>query len=256
MLAPVVIVGLGEVGRPLLELASKHVRAFGVDVTPPSEDVGAAAVLHICYPFEIDDFVGETARYIELFRPRLTIIDSTVAVGTTRAVHERTGAAIVHSPVRGKHAQMLEELQRYTKFIGGIDTAAAALAAEHFESLGLQTRALSSPEASELAKLTETSYFGFLIAWAQEVERYCDATGQDYDEVVSFYEEIPFFPPTKYFPGVIGGHCVMPNIEILRELEGSPLLDVIEWSNTQKLTRESASSASRRPAARADRPNG
>ena len=68
-----------------------------------------------------------------------------------------------------------------------------------------------------------------MIAWAQEVERYCDRGGQVYDEVVSFYEEIPFFPPVKYFPGVIGGHCVMPNVEILRQLEGSPLLDMIEY---------------------------
>ena len=72
----------------------------------------------MCYPFEIKDFIGETARYIELFKPRLTVINSTVAVGTTRAVAERTGAALAHSPVRGKHVRMLEELQSYVKFIG------------------------------------------------------------------------------------------------------------------------------------------
>ena len=40
----------------------------------------------------------------------------------------------------------------------------------------------------------------------------------DYDEVSSFYEEIKFFPPVKYFPGVIGGHCVMQNIEISEQM--------------------------------------
>jgi len=49
-----------------------------------------------------------------------------------------------------------------------------------------------------------------MIAWAQEIERYCDQVGQAYEEIASFYEEIPFFPSTKYFPGIIGGHCVMP----------------------------------------------
>lgn len=235
----VVVVGLGEVGRPLLELAQSRLDAVGVDLEPPPS-LGPVGVLHICYPFEIGDFVGETERYIALFEPRLTIVESTVAVGTTRAVHERTGAPIAHSPVRGKHARMLEELQRYTKFVGGIDEASAALACEHFEALGLRTRALSSPEATELAKLSETTYFGLMIAWAQEVERYCDRTGSEYDEVVAFFEEIGFFPPVKYFPGVIGGHCVMPNIEILRRLDDSPLLNAIVRSNEEKVERDAA----------------
>ena len=73
-----------------------------------------------------------------------------------------------------------------------------------------------------------------MIAWAQEVERYCNALGADYDEVVSFYEEIKFFPPVKYFPGVIGGHCVMPNIAILQDKFPSGLLQAIIQSNVLK----------------------
>jgi UDP-N-acetyl-D-mannosaminuronate dehydrogenase len=234
----VVVVGLGEVGKPLLELISKHQDVVGVDITPPDERITEVDVLHVCYPFEIKDFVGETARYIELWKPAVTIINSTVGIGTTRAVAERTGAAVVHSPVRGKHAHMLDELSKYVKFVGAIDPAAAQLAAEHFESVGMKTKILSSPEASELAKLTETTYFGLMIAWAQELERYCDRSGADYDEIVSFYEEIKFFPSVKYSPGVIGGHCVMPNIEILRRFDHSVVLDAIRISNRMKIERD------------------
>jgi UDP-N-acetyl-D-mannosaminuronate dehydrogenase len=235
----VVVVGLGEAGRPLFDLVSQHHKAIGVDVSPPTEQVENVDVMHVCYPFEIKDFVGETARYIERFNPSLTIVNSTVGVGTTRAIAERTGAALVHSPVRGKHARMREELLRYVKFVGAADPASGKNAAEHFESMGLRTRVLSSPEATELAKLTETTYFGLLIAWAQEVERYCDRLGQDYEEVVSFYDEIGFFPPVKYFPGIIGGHCVMPNIEILSRLDHSEILKAIASSNRLKTERES-----------------
>ena len=77
-----------------------------------------------------------------------------------------------------------------------------------------------------------------MIAWAQEVERYCDHTGADYEEVASFYEEIKFFPPVKYFPGVIGGHCVMQNIEILNKYDQSVVLDAIKASNQMKIERE------------------
>ena len=214
---------------------------LGVDVAPVDMPApGTVGVMHICFPFEIDDFVGETARYVDRLQPELTVINSTVGVGTTRAVHERTGGRIVHSPIRGKHARMVEELTYYDKFIGPIDADAGDLAKQHFESLGMTTKVLSSPEASELAKLTETTYFGVLIAWAQEVERYCEAVGVDYDEVVAFYEQIGYLPPVKFFPGVIGGHCVMPNIEILKEIADTPLLEAVRWSNAQKTAREAS----------------
>ena len=234
----VVVLGLGEVGKPLLELTSKYYDAIGIDISPPLQRIAQVDVLHVCYPFEIKDFVGVTARYIERFRPALTIINSTVGVGTTRAVAQRTGAPVVHSPVRGKHVRMLDELRSYKKFVGAIDPAAGEQAGEHFESLGLKTEVLSSPEATELAKLTETTYFGLMIAWAQEVERYCDQSGADYEEVISFYDEIKFFPPVKYFPGIIGGHCVMPNIEILRTFDKSVILEAIQTSNRMKIERE------------------
>lgn len=238
----VVVAGLGEVGKPLFELISKHHRTVGVDVSPPPPDISGVDVLHICYPFQIKDFVGESARYIELFAPKLTIINSTVGVGTTRAIGLRTGTAVAYSPVRGKHAHMLQDLQRYTKFVGALDRSAAQLAVKHFQSVGLKTRTLSSPEATELAKLSETTFFGLMIAWAQEVERYADRAGAEYDEIVSFYDEINFFPQVKYFPGVIGGHCVMPNIELLQRSERSDILKAIQLSNEKKIAREAPSS--------------
>ena len=234
----VVVVGLGEVGKPLFELISRHHPTIGVDISPVGQMIEEVDVLHICYPFQIRDFLGETARYIEVFRPKLTIINSTVGVGTTRAVAEKTGTAVVNSPVRGKHVRMLQDMQKYAKFVGAITPAAGAEAAAHFDSAGFKTKVLSSPEATELAKLTETTYFGVMIAWAQEVERYCDQTGQNYDEVTSFYDEIGFFPPVKYFPGTIGGHCVMPNIEILSKFRESVMIEAIRESNRMKVERE------------------
>ncbi len=233
----VVVAGLGEIGKPLSQIISTNYEVVGVDIAPvgPVDNVG---VLHICFPFQISDFIGESARYMALFKPDLTVINSTVAVGTTRAIAERTGAAVVNSPVRGKHVRMQQELQTYTKFVGAMDPGAGEQAAQHFNSVGMKTKVLSSPEATELAKLTETTYFGLMIAWAQELERYCDQSGADYEQLISFYDEIKFFPPVKYFPGVIGGHCVMPNIEILSRFNRSMMLEAIQLSNQTKIQRD------------------
>ncbi len=235
----VTVVGMGEVGKPLFEIVSRHHDAVGVDIAPPDR-VEKADVMHICIPFGIKDFVGETVRYIKMFNPTLTVINSTVAVGTTRKIAERSGCRVVNSPVRGKHARMVSEMLSYTKFVGALDAATGELAARHFESVGMKTRVLSSPEATELAKLTETTYFGVLIAWAQEVERYCDQTGQNYNEISAFWEEIKYLPSTKFFPGVIGGHCVMPNIEILSDFDQTVVIQAVHASNNLKIAREAA----------------
>ena len=233
MHSTVVIVGLGEIGKPLLEIMKSRYQTFGVDINQPAS-ISRCDVMHICFPFQRDKFVGQVVEYIHRYRPALGIINSTVAPGTTRSIAVESGTPVVHSPVRGKHVRMQEEMLRYTKFIGALDLQSGQRAIEHFEGVGMKTKLLTSPEASEIAKLTETTYFGLLIAWAQEVERYCTKLGANYDEVVSFYEEIKFFPPVKYFPGEIGGHCVMPNIDILLQKFPSALLQAIVQSNTLK----------------------
>ena len=239
MKSSILVVGLGEVGRPLMEVIEAHFKVVGIDIEPV-EFHGDCEVLHICIPFQIYDFIGACVTYINKYQPRLTVINSTVAPGTTRAIFEKTGRAIAYSPVRGKHHKMKEELLHYVKFVGGINPESSQRAAEHFQAVGMTTRILSSAEAVELAKLTETTYFGFLIAWAQEVERYCDQLSLNYDEIVSYYEEIQYLPPLKYFPGVIGGHCVMPNVSILKTMFESDILSSIQKSNETKKLREAA----------------
>jgi UDP-N-acetyl-D-mannosaminuronate dehydrogenase len=239
----VLVVGLGEVGKPILSILSQRYEAVGIDIKGAVDQIEHADVMHICYPFEIYDFVGETVRYIGRYKPALTIINSTVGVGTTRKIAAAASADVVHSPVRGKHAHMQDEMLSYTKFIGALDSTAAHDAARHFEASGFKTRILSSPETTELGKLAETTYFGMMIAWAQEVERYSDRTGTSYDEVISLFDEIKFFPPVKYFPGIIGGHCVMRNIEILSRVDRSALLRTIQDSNEKKIEREARNHA-------------
>ena len=229
----VLVVGVGEIGRPLLELIGRRHEAYGLDLKPEGP-IPKCETLHICFPYNGGGVIQNCLCYIRQFEPSLTIINSTVAPGTTRRIAMESGCAVVNSPVRGKHARMKEEMLRYKKFIGAMDKTSGARAFEHFESIGMHPVLLSSPEASELAKLTETTYFGVLIAWAQEVERYAQKFGVKYDEVVSFYDEIPFLPAVKYFPGEIGGHCVMPNIKILKQQFSSGFLDAIEASNQIK----------------------
>jgi hypothetical protein len=102
----------------------------------------------------------------------------------------------------------------------------------------MKTRDSASPEATELAKLTETTYFRVIIAWAQEVERYCDQFSLDYDEIVSFYDEIKFSHRSNI--SWCYWYCVMPNIKILKTIFHSDILNAIENSNQLKTEREAS----------------
>ena len=67
----VAVVGLGEVGRPILELLSQQHEVIGVDVAPPVERIEQVDILHICYPFEVDDFI----RRPDWFRLMIIVIN-------------------------------------------------------------------------------------------------------------------------------------------------------------------------------------
>ena len=225
---PVLVVGLGEVGGPLLELLSEPHGAKGRDVE--AADFDGVEILHICFPFG-PQFVSSVSRYAELYKPDIVVVNSTVTPGTTRAIQEASGVAAVYSPVRGKHTRMREELLRYRKFVAGTSAEAVERIEAHFATAGMTTQRMSTFESLELAKLLETSYLGVLVAWAQEMDRFSSTADAEYEETLTFFDEIDFLPPVHFQPGFIGGHCVMPNLALLESVRRSPLIDAIKASN-------------------------
>ena len=228
------VVGLGEVGSALSQVLRRTGRVLEHDIERREFDE-PIGVMHLCVPFtRQDDFEAVALSYIARFKPELTIINSTVVPGTSRAIAERALVPIAYSPVRGKHIQMAEDLLKYRKFVAGTDENTATRAAEHFRAAGMTTQSISKLETLELAKLAETTYFGVLIAFAQELNRYADRVEGDYAEALDFFEEVDFLPHTKYYPGFIGGHCVIPNIQLLRTIASSPMLEAVLESNRMR----------------------
>jgi UDP-N-acetyl-D-mannosaminuronate dehydrogenase len=229
----VIVVGMGEVGLPLFQILNRKFAALAIDITPVHTDKRCQA-LHVCYPFQIADFIHTTAQYIHKYRPALTIIHSTVAPGTTRRVWEQAGTGpVIYSPVRGKHARMEVDMLHYKKFVAGFDQSSVDLARYHLTEAGFQTETFRTPEIAELSKLLETTYLGILVAWAQEIERFAARFNAKFEEINAFIKEVPFLP-CDIFPGIIGGHCVMPNIAILQSQFKSEFLDAIQASNESK----------------------
>jgi hypothetical protein len=228
------IVGIGEVGGALAQVLERVQPVLRHDLEPRefAEPIG---VMHLCMRYvSRHQFESAAIHYIKRFSPRLTIVNSTVVPGTVRSIARRTGARLAYSPVRGKHAKMVHDLLHYTKIVASPESETAELAEQHFRNAGLKTRRFARVETLELAKLAETTYFGVLIAFAQELNRLADKVGADFSESVEFFDEIEFLPHTRYFPGFIGGHCVVPNIHLLKRVTRSPLFEAVLTSNSMR----------------------
>jgi UDP-N-acetyl-D-mannosaminuronate dehydrogenase len=226
------VVGLGEVGQPLWHVLKRDdPDTLGIDIEPVFIDA-SIGIMHICFPFsDRAQFHAAVIHYAQKYTPEVIVINSTVIPGTTRDIELAAGIPCVYSPVRGKHTKMVDELYTYVKFVAGTDAQAAERVSEHFTSAGLKSETMSAPEALELAKLLETTYFGLLIAWAQEMNRFAGSVNADYLEIGRFFREIAYLPGMLFQPGYIGGHCVMPNIELLQQSFKSAFLDAIKTSN-------------------------
>lgn len=231
-----VIVGAGEIGRALCEVLETGglYRVFLFDVLSDEKgrfmSIGQVDFLHIAFPYTPHVFESEVERYQAMFKPTYTVVHSTVPVGTCS--HLR----VIHSPVRGKHYDMVKSIRTYTKFFGGLN---ADKAADHFLRIGVPVAVYQDSRATEFGKILETSYLGLNIRWVQEVEYVCTRAGLSFTEVwdkfVTTYNERcedlhqPKFPAMVPIQGTIGGHCVMPNLEFLPDnFQFKPLLKGVE----------------------------
>ena len=225
-----VIVGLGEIGKPIFKILSKKQLTVGYDTNSKfmNEKIFKkyqsyeTSFLHIAIPVSAK-FDNHVISLYKKFRPECITIHSTISPGTTDRLQKKLPIPIIYSATRGVHKRMLKDLKRYTKFYAISPKApkkkwASSKFVQIMKKCGIKTKKMSKPETLELAKIIcDTSYLGWLINYAQISNLISIQYGVDYDEMWSFADEIQKFLGNrpKMFPGIIGGHCVIPNVDLI-----------------------------------------
>ena len=229
----ILIIGYGQIGQSIERLYDKErYNVFHFDIkdekSPEFGDTENIDVMHICTPFN-ETFIPDSIDYIHTFGPKLVIIESTVLFMSTDIIASNVDAHVVHSPVMGKHPNLTESIQTFKKVIAGYTTEAVTLAEEHYKELGIEIVKFDSPEESEIAKLLCTTYYGWNIMFMQEVHALCEEWNLNFDQIYTQMNQIynegynkmgnPQFtrPVLKYMGEDIGGHCVKPNLLLLKE---------------------------------------
>jgi len=242
MLKKTIVVGLGEIGIPILKLLSKNETVVGYDINKKLIDKKKILkyekyntnFLHVCIPFG-KKFDSQILSLNKKFEPACIVIHSTIKPGTTKKLQSKLKIPIIYSATRGVHKRMLFDLKRYTKFFGIEINAprkkwACISFTNQMKKCKIKTKRMSDPMTLELAKIVcDTSYYGWLISYAQISNLIARKNNVDFDEMWTFSDEIHKFLGNrpKLFPGFIGGHCVIPNLD----LASNPRLDIIKELN-------------------------
>lgn len=164
-----------------------------------------------------------------LTRNTLVIYETTLPVGTTRqrwkpmleagsGLSEGTDFHLAFSPERVLTGRVFEDLRKYPKLLGGLNTSGAELAVAFYEAvLDFDDRPdlgrpngvwdLGSAEAAELAKLAETTYRDVNIGLANQFAIFAERAGIDVHQVIQASNSQPY--SHIHAPGIaVGGHCI------------------------------------------------
>lgn len=210
------IIGYGQIGKALTEVLEDYMPDI-LDSSYPSTNLEEEYdIIHICFPYS-KDFVDEVKKYQSQFKAKYTVIHSTVPVGTSRLCNA------IHSPVVGIHPHLARSITTFTKFIGGEQASGVA---DYFRRAGCKVYLYDKPETTELAKLSQTSYYAMTIEYIKMLKRECNEKGLSFAEVSTIpvndynrgYEELGM--PEIKIPNLVpimreqGGHCTIPNCDL------------------------------------------
>jgi len=234
-----IILGMGKVGKTLFNLFNERgFNCIGIDIDnskcrnySENSTIENSEYLHVCIPGELADFEEITSNWIcKIESLKVVIIHSTVRPGTTKNIQEKSKVPILFSPVRGVHTRFLEDIKKYTKFIASDNKQLSPKIKSDLEKRFQKIDWMSTTKTAELAKLlVDTTYYGWLINYAQITKMICEKEGVDFDEIWKFADEIHenLGNRPKMYPGIIGGHCVIPNLSLIENEN----LDIIKKIN-------------------------
>ena len=234
-----IVLGMGEVGETLFHLLEeRNIDSIGIDVDSSkcknyskNDHIKNPEYLHVCLPGELSEFMDITLNWInKIDGLEVVLVHSTVKPGTTKKIQKKSKIPVLFSPVRGVHKRFLDDIKKYTKFISSdkenIDPKIKLDLEKRFKKIDW----MSTTKTAELAKiLVDTTYYGWLINYAQITKMICEKEGIDFDEIWKFADEIHenLGNRPKMYPGIIGGHCVIPNLNLI-EYEN---MDIIKKIN-------------------------
>jgi hypothetical protein len=229
------IIGNGEVGKAMHSVLKTRHDCHVCEHDIPN--IGGIEVMHVCFPYT-GRFVKYATKYYDQVMPKYVVINSTVKVGTT-ATLRRKGVPAYYSPVRGIHPYLEKSLKTFVKYIAPPSQELMS----YFRDAGIPAKCYPRPEETEALKLWSTTQFAWSVMLEKEIFKWCmehklsfeqvytDAN-MTYNEGYAKLGKRRYIRPTLFhMEGKIGGHCIIPNCELLGTWAAK---EVLKYNKTLK----------------------
>lgn len=172
--------------------------------------------MHICFPYS-DKFVDSVKEYQNKFKPKYTVIHSTVPVGTSKKLNA------THSPCVGIHPNLTVSMKTFTKFIGGPD---ASKVANYFRRTGMKVYLTDKAETTEFCKIQSTTFYSLYIEFFKDMKTQCDKLNIPFELWTLWINNYnngykilgcPEYTRPNLVPIMTkqGGHCTISNLDFI-----------------------------------------
>jgi nucleotide sugar dehydrogenase len=223
---------LGEYLKQVV--ASGHLKATTDTTSAVSESDAVVVVVPLFVDKEgVPDFgwMDDATAKISAGLKKGTLVsyETTLPVGTTRtrfapALEAGSGLKagsdfhLVFSPERVLTGRVFSDLRKYPKLVGGINDSSTKAGVDFYNAvLDFDNREdlkepngvwdLGTCEASEMAKLAETTYRDVNIALANQFAKFAETANIDIAKVIAASNSQPY--SHIHQPGIaVGGHCI------------------------------------------------
>jgi hypothetical protein len=239
------ILGYGEIGKSLHEVYKKADKKHNIIVRDPYLNIHNSLekcdLINVCIPFFGYKKFVTSLKELNLKKGCIIIIQSTIGLGTTDKIQEDIPDCIcVQSPVRGVHPHLAEGMLTFEKYMGVSNKYydnedIRNFIRNHLKSINMKPVIVRAKE-SELAKMVSTTLYGVNIAAINDVFELCKKYNTDFNVVFTRWQEdynkgytklgksnvcrpvLTPIPPNEKGEKIIGGHCVLPNSVILKNM--------------------------------------
>jgi len=244
----VLIVGYGEIGHAIHDIVKEKYTTYILD---PSKNMYVESdvkidIIHICIPYSRFDtnFFVTISNLLQTYpKVQTVIINSTIDTECFKCcdLDFFQNVLFIHHPIRGTYPNIALDIKRFVNFIGLITPKTCEFATRmhefcsvYYSNLGIQIEYFDSYHETVFAKLLNTSWYGMQIAFAIESLSICEHQSLNFDQVYTRMMETDEIgrkysmqangnieskekiPRPVMFPGEMGGHCILPNLELLK----------------------------------------
>lgn len=231
----VCVLGLGNIGVPVIEYISKHgFQVYGYDVVEKSigsiETFTGWEVVPECDVYVVtvsSNSVEDVCKKISnKNKNSLVCIESTVPVGTCRKISETFDlSTLVHCPHRFWVEDPINHGVRQHRVIGAVNEESLRRGLDFYRSLDIPLHVCASIEIAEMCKIAENAYRFVQIAFAEELRMICESRKIPFDDVKKACNTKWNIEILEAREGILGV-CLPKDTRYLRLMaENVPLLD-------------------------------